>query len=99
MKTIQDMLSSDEFKVGSQSATQAMETAKKLIDWTGEEGSIQQFKDFCEWIMAQFEKCFTSKQSLIAQEENLWREYHQLRVSRLKKCFANIFSVCDKLNI
>ena len=81
LKTIQEVLSSDDFKVGSQSATRAMETAKKVIDWTGEERNIQQFEVFCEWIMAQFEECFTPKRSLKAQEENLWRKYHQLRVS------------------
>ena len=60
LKTIQEVLSSDDLKVGSQSATRAMETAKKVIDWTGEERNMQQFE---------------------AEEENLWRKYHQLRVS------------------
>ena len=81
LKTIEEVLNGDDFKVGSKQATQAIETARKLLDWTTKEGNMQVFTRFCDKITIQFEKCFKQKRSLRSQEENLLREYHQLRVS------------------
>ena len=75
LKTIEEVL--NDFKVGSK---QAMETARKLLDWTTKEENMQVFTRFCDKITIQFEKCFKQKGSLRSQEENLLREYDQLRV-------------------
>jgi hypothetical protein len=83
IKTMEEMVGGEDFTlVESDSAKQALWTAKKLTQWVLEKSSnMQLFRQFIDRLLIQFEQCFLPRKSMKAQEERMWRDYHRLRVS------------------
>lgn len=82
MKAVNLVLTVEEFKIPSEPARQAVETAEKLVKWVSvNESNKKLCNDFFNGLVVKFKKCFKQRKSMKVREEIMWKEYHKVRSS------------------
>ena len=77
---IQAVMQDEGFKVPSDEAAHALETARNLTKWTSDPTNIIPCLKFCDELCHNLQQCLPSF-SLQANREKMWGKYHQLRSS------------------
>ncbi len=83
LKSIGMVLTDDGFKVPSTRATEALEAASKMLEWSKLDANENQFSKFSKWLVVALKACFTNSRSKTwrIRVENMWQKFHELRVS------------------
>ena len=91
LDAVQSILSDDGFKINSQAALQAIDTATKLKEWCSEPVNHGAVEDFAQQIISEIEPCFSCLSTQMQKRrEHLWSTFCQKRVSvSFKKKWCN----------
>lgn len=79
---VKKVVKDEDFKVPSDTARRAVETAEKLLEWVAvNDDNMKVFSNFSDKLVQVFEKCFVTRRSMKVEAECMWREFHVLRSS------------------
>ena len=82
-EAVKAVLTDEAFKLPSTEAKVALETAAQITEWMGDASPENEaiYEKFINCLFSSLLACFSDEPSIKTRKENMWKAYHQLRIS------------------